>query len=470
MNAYIQKHLKFNLFVNLSDGAFFGFAVGFASFVTIIPLFVRTMTSSALLIGLVPAIHNVGWMLPQLFTARWVARQRRYKPMALAFTVLERLPYLGLALVAWWMPGMSKELALGLTFAMLIWQGLGAGLTANPWQSMIAKIIPSKMRGTFLGVQNAAANMLASLGAVLAGLILQRLGSPQDFAWCFLSASFMMLISWVFLALAREPAAGIEAVQTVVAAVEGAAAAEAPAANEDASRLTLLDPPGAPEASKDLEQSEIELARSVDVSDAPRAIEIWGRDVDFRWFLLARIVSQIAFMGNAFYAVYAVDKLGMNVLQMGWLTGILMGTQVVANALMGWIGDRWSHRPVMIFGMLAAALSALLAWWAPTPGWFVLVYVLYAIGNVALWMIAMAMTMQFGSEAERPIYIGMSNTLIAPAAILAPFVGGWLAELSGYPATFLASALAGLAAAGLFYFRVRGKPASLPLSNNQAAG
>lgn len=60
MNIEIQKNLKHNLIVNLLDGGFFGFAMGFSSFVTILPLFVSTMTHSALLIGLIPAIHNAG--------------------------------------------------------------------------------------------------------------------------------------------------------------------------------------------------------------------------------------------------------------------------------------------------------------------------------------------------------------------------------------------------------------------------
>ena len=37
----------------------------------------------------------------------------------------------------------------------------------------------------------------------------------------------------------------------------------------------------------------------------------------------------------------------------------------------------------------------------------------------------------FGSEAERPVYIGLSNTLIAPATILAPVLGGLIADLAG---------------------------------------
>jgi len=60
----IQKTLKHNVLFNLLDGAFFGFGIGFGSFTMIIPLFVSNMTNSALLIGLIPAIHNVGWQLP----------------------------------------------------------------------------------------------------------------------------------------------------------------------------------------------------------------------------------------------------------------------------------------------------------------------------------------------------------------------------------------------------------------------
>jgi len=63
--------------------------------------------------------------------------------------------------------------------------------------------------------------------------------------------------------------------------------------------------------------------------------------------------------------------------------------------------------------------------------------------------------MDFGTEAERPTYIGMSNTLIAPANILAPFLGGWLAQLWGYPSAFLASAAGGLLAISVFHFRVK---------------
>ena len=409
MDPDIQQNLRHNLKVNLLDGGFFGLGLGFASFATIIPLFVATMTDSALLIGLIPAIHNAGWQLPQLFTARWVKRQPRFKPLVLSMTVQERLPFLGLAVVAWFTPVVGIQVALVLAFLMLVWQGLGAGLTANPWQSMIGKIIPSNRRSTFIGTQSAGANLLASIAAVIAGIILQNLDSPQDFTLNFLLCSLAMVVSWIFLARTRE-------------------AARPPAIDN------TLD-------------TQAEFWSGVR--------SILRRDQDFRWFLVARMISQIAVMGAAFYSVFAVRQHHASEIEVGWMTGTLLGTAIIANVAMGWIGDRWGRKGVMEVGLGAATLGALLAWWAPNAVWFYLVFALTAVGNVAIWTIGISMSMDYGTEAERPTYIGMSNTLIAPANILAPFLGGWLAQIGGYPAAFLASAAGGLLAIAVFHWRVK---------------
>src|SRR5688572_17818977 len=95
-----RQNLKHNITANLWDGGLFGVAIGFASFSAVLPLFFSTMTDSALLIGLVPAIHSVGWQLPQLFTASHVARLRKYKRNVLMMTIHERLPFLGFAIIA----------------------------------------------------------------------------------------------------------------------------------------------------------------------------------------------------------------------------------------------------------------------------------------------------------------------------------------------------------------------------------
>lgn len=405
--SFTQRHLRFNFVTNLFDGGFFGFALGFSSFITVIPLFVSGMTDSATLIGLIPAIHNVGWQLPQLFTAGFVARQKRFKPIVMLLTIQERIPFLGLAIVAWFLPGLGISVALPLTFALLIWQGLGGGFTANAWQSMIGKIIPAELRGTFFGSQSAAANLFFSVSAVISGYILKDLGSPLDFTLCFLLNAAIMVISWIFLSLTREAASSPQ---------------ETPA-------------------------SRGQLWHNIGV--------VLRRDVNFRWFLVVRILSQVAMMGFAFYTVYAVRHYHISEAVAGIMTGVLATTQTIANPIMGRLGDRFGHRLMMEVGLLAATLSALLAWQSPGVGCFYMVFALAGVASVAYWTIGMAMTLEFGSETERPLYIGMANTLIAPATILAPIFGGWLADTAGYDATFLVSAIAGLVTAAVIHRLLR---------------
>lgn len=58
MHVHTSRNLKHNYIFNVLDGAFFGMAIGFASFSTVLPLFFSTMTSSAVLIGLIPALSR----------------------------------------------------------------------------------------------------------------------------------------------------------------------------------------------------------------------------------------------------------------------------------------------------------------------------------------------------------------------------------------------------------------------------
>jgi MFS family permease len=182
---------------------------------------------------------------------------------------------------------------------------------------------------------------------------------------------------------------------------------------------------------------------------------ILRRDANFRWFLVVRMLAQVATMAPAFYMVYIVDHFGASKTVAGVLTSVAMITQIVANPLMGWFGDRWSHYLAMGFGLSAAIIGASVAWLAPSVGWFYLVVIFSGIANVSIWTIAMAMTLQFGQFVERQAYIGLSNTLIAPITILAPVFGGWLADQAGYTSTFLASAVCGVVTLAVFLLRLR---------------
>ena len=391
----------------MSDAMFFGAALGFGSFGTIIPLFVSELTTSATLIGLVPAIHAVGWQLPQLFTANKVSRLRRYKPFVLAMSVHERIPFIGFALVAWFMYELGPQTALILTFLLLIWQGFGGGFTANAWQSFIAKIIPGELRGTFFGGQAAVANIFISICAIAAGFLLEEFAMPANFSLTFLIAFFFLAISWGALALSREPVDTEKVIpETLPPIWKGAG-------------------------------------------------DVLNRDRNFSWFLTARLMSMFATVGFTFYIIYCLRYFDMDAVTAGFLTATLTISQTVANAGMGWLGDRWGHRTMLILGLVAVSLSSGLAWMAPSLNWFYLVFILAGVANVAIWTIGMAMTVEFGTEIERPVYIGLSNTLVAPVTILAPILGGWIADTMGFKTTFAISVFAGLLTAFVLWWFVK---------------
>lgn len=404
----VRQNLKYNIITNLGDGALFGAALGFASFSTILPLFVASMTDSTTLIGLVPAIHSAGWLLPQLFTANHVSRLRSYKHNVLMMTIHERIPFLGFAIVALLIPTIGVQTALILTFGLLIWQGLGGGFAANPWTSMISKIIPPDSRGTFFGMQAGLVNLLISICAIGAGYILDYFASPTDFAVCFFIATIFFTLSWFALAATREP--------------------------EDTEKV--ID--------------------EVQVSFWENAKKIFKKDKNFNWFLSARTLAQFASMGFSFYIIYALREFNMTEIIAGYLTATLTISSTIANMSMGWLGDKLGHRSMVILGALAIFLSSLLAWMAQSINWFYPIFVLAGIANVSIWTIGMTMTVDFASsEAERPMYIGLSQTLTAPATIIAPIIGGFVADTFGFTSTFIVSTVLAVVMLCILIFLVK---------------
>ncbi len=424
VEQFARRHLRYNVTVGLLDGGMFGFALGFGSFGTILPLFVASMTDSATLIGLVPAIHAAGWLLPQLFTASHTSQLRRYKRTVLLMTIHERIPFLGFAAVALLLPKIGLQAGLLITFLLLTWQGLGGGFTANPWTSMISKIIPPENRGTFFGLQAGVANLFISGAAIAAGYLLQAYDAPLNFAICFSIAVLFFTISWIALAMTRELA----------------------------------------DYDKVIDENPVPFWQG--------AAQILKRDRNFNWFLTARMLSQFATMGFAFYIVYALRRFHMDEVTAGFLTATLTIAQTVANAGMGWLGDRVGHRLMVIVGAASATFSSLLAWLAPSLAWFFPIFILTGFANVAIWTNGMTMTVDFSGEKERPFYIGLAQTLTAPITIIAPLIGGWIADTLGFVITFAVSALLSVVMTLILIFLVK-EPRTfhktVPLPQEEAA-
>jgi MFS family permease len=397
----IRRHFRHNFLVSLLDGSFFGFALGFASTVTVLPLFISTLTDSTTLIGLIASIQYIGWLLPQVFTARRTAKESRFKPMTLRLGLIERAPWLFLAGLALLVTRIPDGWALVLTFLIYSWHSLAGGLVATPYQSMIGKIMPPERRGMFYGTQSAGYSLLSGVGAALAGIILAAVAYPLNFAICFFLALVLTLVSWLFLASIREPPA---------------------------------PPPEQP------------------LTPAPLWRDLWDilrRDHEFRRFSLARICVQFTLIGMNFYTIFAVRRFDLPPDTIGVMTSVLLFAQTLGNPISGWLGDRIGHRFLFAAGTLAMGAANLLATGASDPNSLYLAFALTGLGSAAVNTATLTLAVAFGSDHERPYYVSLGNSLVAPFALAAPLISGWLVDFVSYDAMFALTAVAALLTAGI---------------------
>ncbi|RME45988.1 MAG: MFS transporter, partial [Chloroflexi bacterium] len=117
-NPEVVRHFKRNFLVNVLDSGFWFLGDSFVAAYTILPVFVSTLTDSPVLIGLIPALEGAGWFLPQLFLARQVEGRDRRLPMVVKLGALERLPFLFLAIGAFFLPRLDQHIAVVLVLLL----------------------------------------------------------------------------------------------------------------------------------------------------------------------------------------------------------------------------------------------------------------------------------------------------------------------------------------------------------------
>ena len=394
-----RENYRWNFTVNFMDGATFWFGMSFISYATILPLFISKLSSNLWPIALLAVIGQSSWYLPQLFAAGPTERLARNKPVVVNLGLFsERLPLWFLpvaALVSLWSP----TLALIIFFVAYAAHGLGAGAIGPAWADMLARIFPLDRRGRFFGITSFVGTGLGAIGAIFSGWLLGAFVFPMNFFYAFAIAAFFITISWFFIAMTREPAHVVpEAVKT---------------------------------------QKSGQSMRKI------RAI-IYG-DQNFRNYLIARLLSSFGNMAAGFVTVAAINRWYLADSSVGLFTAALLIGQTVGNLVAGFIADRHGHKLALQTGLVALIAAYLLAWWAPVPALYNLVFFLLGISAGVMIVSGILINLEFSRVEHRPTYVGIANTTMGIGGVLAPILGGAIA-LFGYNSLFAVSALFGVAA------------------------
>ena len=402
----VKKNFKRNFFANLMDACFWFFGDSFAAAYTIMPVFISTLTDSPILIGLIPALDGAGWFLPQLFLARTLEGRDRRMPIVRVLGIFDRIPFLLLALGAFLIPQVDKNFALILVFVIYAIKVFSGGLVALPWQELIATVIPVTHRGRYWAYSLILGKLLGLGGAAITGILLVSITYPYNYATMFLIGFVAVSISYLFLNMNIEP--------------------EIPRQNS-ADYFSLMT----------------------------RIKSVLSNDRNFLIYLVNRGFIFLAGMALAFLTVYGINKFNLPIAQSAAFTAIMLSSEIIGFGIWGSLGDKRGYKRVIEISNLILILGIGSLLLVKTLWALYLVFAVMSFAHSGEYIADQNFAMEFGTEKNRPTYIGMSKTLTGPFFLLAPIIGGSLVQFWGYDSMFLAALILAIIAFLIIKFLVR---------------
>jgi len=390
------------------DFGLFLVGLSFASQSTVLVAFAADLGARNVVIGAIPAIMTVGWFFPSLFAAAHTETLAYKLPFLLRYTAWERIPFLLLALVAFFVAGPLPTVALALLLMLLLVMTGTGGVLMPAWMDLVGRCVPAAVRGRFFALSSLLGSVGGLMGGAFTAYVLAVVPAPRGYAVCFLGASLFMGLSWIALMTVRE------------------------------------SEPLAPAAP---------VALTTYLRRIPALLR---RDRNLAWFVVGRACAAAGTMATGFYTVYALRVLGAPAWEVGVFTTLSLIGQVVGLAILGGLADRAGHRATIIAGAAAITLANVVALLAPSLPAFFVVFVLAGVNQAAINVSGWNILLDFApSLGEQPTYVGLGNTALGPVVFLAPLLAGALADTLGFSWTFLVAAGFGAMGTTLLTARVR---------------
>lgn len=132
-----------------------------------------------------------------------------------------------------------------------------------------------------------------------------------------------------------------------------------------------------------------------------------------------------------------MDDFGIDAATVSTLVTLYLGAVTIALLASGSLGDRYGQRPVFLVGVVAFALSSLLAGLAPSFAILTLGRVLQALSGALISTTSVALVRALAPPDRRGAAFGMFDMLVSISAAIAPFLGGVLVGAFGWRSLFV---------------------------------
>ena len=385
-----RRDLRWNFGAAVIDAAGWGAGMSFVSATTMLPLFVRELTSSPIAVGMIQAVMLFGWLLPGILVSDRIDALPKVQRSVLWIAGLERLALFALAPCCLWFGSRNPNALLAAFFIAWFVMNCAMGANLPGYYKLIAKTIPAEYRGRLYGAGGALSGLVGMGGALLAGWFLEHWAFPGGFAACFLAASLIQTATVFPLGLMREP---LQPVET--------------------GRRTVRP-----------------LAQLGLIREDPRML----------WLCIAVAVFSLNQMAAAFYTLFAIDRLGAGDTEVARFTAAVTGGRAIAYLLVGGVGDRFGNRAALQMSTAFGVLAAALAWHAPNLLWMYPVFILNEFAVQGWGVCTMNYVLELCPPERSATYTAVFGVFTGPFRVVLPLVGGALAAALGFPLLFLIGA------------------------------
>lgn len=392
-----ERIYRGNFVYFMADNLLFTVAIGIIGSTTVIPDFIRHLTSSEILIGMSGSLFTVGYTLPQLFVARYIVRYARKKWWFVGPNIPVRFVMLIFAGVLAWLGTGRPGLSLLAFFVCYTIAAVGDGLVGVPWADLAATSLDNRWRARMFGITAAVSGVIMLAIAPLVGLVLgdRGAGFPNNYAILF-------AISGAIFAISTLPG------------------------------LFIHELPGGKAVEKLPALAEF----------FPNLGRVLRQDGPFRAFILLRVLTSLFMMAAPFYVGYATVTLGLSSqVAVPVLLAMQTAGSIAGALLYTWIGARDNMlyiRLAMASAVLLPVCALLAGMVGPLP-----LYAGFLVSGLAnsgnLLSCYVNWVVGYARHDQRPVYVGLSNTVAAVASFIAPFIGGALAQYLGYRPLFAVS-------------------------------
>jgi MFS family permease len=369
---------------------------------TILPAYLHLIThampGSDFLVGLGQSMQQLGSVISPVVGAAQVEHRKRVLPVSMVMGTLMRVAVAAIAICAWLLHGPVLVVSI-MGFLFLL--GLFQGAQGVAFQMLLAKVIPTRLRGRLQALRNVCGGLISAFVALAAGNYLigknPAVGGPfalwhNGYATTFALSAILTTIGLSMLAiLMREP-----------------------------------EPP-----------SVRPRARTWDrMREFPALL---AADRGYLFFMIAQTCATAGRIAAPFYILFARHIMPLTGANIGLQSLVLLLGDSVSNIVWGLLGDRLGFRASFI-GSMALWIGATAVLLVAGDATMVLV-ALAGLGaaQAGFNMSSQTMVLEFGARQDIAMRLGLSQTAQGLMNTLGPLVGGLIAVTAGYRPVFFTS-------------------------------